>query len=350
MITHISSAKKYVLEENPQDHQNAMAPPPDGVDIFVKGTTGVVKRFVPGASIATDYLPEAYETYQDGGDASDVALAVTGFSDVKNAVTNQESSWWEKSIDVFLGGVKWFFKTISFGLFGDAVDAASSGYKGAVNVARMSNLKQIFGADTDNLSRILNTIDRNHDKNLSHAEMVALDQVLDTNKDGKVTKEEVYALSKKLVMDKFDKNKDGKLSEEELNAVKDDYFDLDDDLDGKVTEAELQAFINSPNNILMEHIDEQHEEAFDKVTYDEDQAKSDLIRTLGRSSKKVVEDRWQELDRPHDNDTHVDRDEYQAALNRLDQDNDGVIFPKEIQDQAGGDANRLFDIMKAGGR
>ena len=121
-------------------------------------------------------------------------------------------------------------------------------------------------------------------------------------------------------------------------------------MDGKVTEAELQAFINSPNNILMDHIEEQHEEALDKVTYDEDQAKSDLTRTLGRSSKKVVEDRWQELDRPHDNDTHVDRDEYQAALNRLDPDKDGVIYPKEIQDQAGGDANRLFDIMRAQGR
>ncbi len=337
MAIKLTNKTKHILEEENDDSPNEVTKA-----VVIAGSAAI-----PGGRLLTEGTLNAYEEYEDGSDTSAIALAAVGLDKVTNAATNKESSWWEKIIDTILAGVSWFFKTISFGAISPATETTSSislGYKVVTQWMRQKHIADLF--DSKEIEDIVEAIDQ--DKNgISDAELRNLEEILDYNGDGKVTRNDVKALSKWLILNHFDKDFNGQLSQKELKNHNDNIHEIDTNCDDKITQDEINDFMYSPNYLLIEYIKKYHDDVHSRSTYDEDDARSNLIRVLGRSSKPVVEQRWNELDRKDDNDESVDYDEHQYGLNQLDSNNNGVVDEDEIRSHAGNDANKLFDKMIA---
>ena len=150
------------------------------------------------------------------------------------------------------------------------------------------------------------------------------------------TEDKIFIQNAAMVLNQ---NQDGEIDQLELSAA---HSLLDANKDGNVTKEEIDEHGGYAG--ALEFVKAHHRDRIDEEEYDERYGRYNLLRTLGSSSRSVVGSRFEELD--VDKDGEVSRTEYREALGALDKDNNQIVTELEAAEYRD-DPNRAFDIMIA---
>lgn len=272
------------------------------VDITTSGVKIVTKN-TPGVSLLYTSVKSTVNSIKEDGDALNAIAAGVGITPIQKAATDKESSIISRIGRSIIEGFTWLVKLFTLGGGSSLVSMAS--YASVASIQKYENkrvqnrVKEMAHTNDENqLEKFSENIDANRNGNLSSLEVDIAEDLLDLNKDGSVSKEELAQFGG---LDKAGK------------------------------------YVRSKNEVI-----------HDSILYSEDQLKSKLITALGQAGKQVVEDRWQELDLNKDG--RVDATEYHRSIDRLDTDGDGLISTQELQAKAGTDGNALFDWIAKNNR
>ncbi len=280
------------------------------------------KRATPAYGVVEsvgDSVVEGYQTAQLEDSLLSGVSGVAGTDELSETISSKRLSVWEKlkeSLSWFGGKIANFFASIiPFGK--DIQSVASKGMEMSSTIYSAQYASRIFTQDID--------FDRSDVEEMFHIkEDLLVEQaasVLDQNEDNKVDELEILTARNLL-----DTDKSGEVSQEEIDA---------------------RGGLSGALKFIKAH----HREAIDTEEYDERFARYNLLQTLGNSSRSVIGERFDELDR--DGNGEVSRDEYRTALAGLDADHNGIVSKDEASKYQE-NSNQAFDIMilhqKQGGR
>ena len=257
----------------------------------------LVAENIPGVALAKQNGLDAYNTYKRGGDGVDIAIATIGLDDVQADLNNKEDSTFAKISRAIVDAIAWLLNTLTLGMSsGFLSDIARFGIFSSIHKReeKMVNdrmAKLFHTKDPVLLEKISEMVDASNNARISNLEVDIAEQLLDLDKDGTVSEKEIAQL-------------------------------------GGPEKAAL--YVRSKNEVL-----------HTKALYSEKELKSRLIRALGKSAEKVVENRWKELD--FDNSGHVDAAEFHKAFDPLDTDKNNYISTQELYQKSAPDGNALFD-------
>ena len=285
------------LEKPVKEEQSTTEQVLDTTTSVAKTGAFLVAENIPVVALAKQNGVAAYNTFKQGGDGVDIAIATIGLDDVQADLNNKEDSTFAKISRALVDGIAWLFNTLTLGMSsGFLSDIARLGIFSSIHKReeKMVNdrmAKLFHTKDPVLLEKIKKMVDAGHNGRISNLEVDIAEQLLDLDKDGTVSEKEIAQF-------------------------------------GGADKAAL--YVSSKNEVL-----------HTKALYSEKELKSNLIRALGKSAEKVVESRWKELD--FDNSGHVDAEEYHKALNPLDTDKDNLISTQELRQKSAPDGNALFD-------
>lgn len=273
----------------------------------------VLEDATPGAGLAVDGAGIVYSGYQTMELEDSVLGGVAGaarLDELSETLSSKRTSF----IDKIAGAFSWFgdkvvsfFKAIiPFGNTAEKVVKDASVVGDAAGKAVFASKLANIHLETRDVAELFHTEDKIFIQNAA--------MVLNQNQDGEIDQLELSAAHSLL-----DANKDGNVTKEEID--------------------EHGGYAGA-----LEFVKAHHRDRIDEEEYDERYGRYNLLRTLGSSSRSVVGSRFEELDM--DKDGEVSRAEYREALGALDKDNNQIVTELEAAEYRD-DPNRAFDIMIA---
>ena len=287
----------FVLEKPVNKEQNTTEKVLDTTASITKEGLLSIAENTPGIALIKQNGTDAYNTYKRGGDGVDIAIAAIGLDDVQADLKLTQLSAFSKISRAIVDAIAWLLNTLTLGMCSGLLSTIaraslfSAINKGEEKIINNRMAKLFHTKDPVLLEKISEMVDANYSQSITNLELNIAAQLLDLDKDGTVSEKEIAQF-------------------------------------GGADKAAL--YVRSKNEVL-------HTQAL----YSENWLKSRLIKALGKSAKKVVENRWNELD--FDNSGHVDAAEFHKAFDPLDTNKNHLISRQELYQKSAPDGNALFD-------